>query len=271
MIKAVVFDVEGTLLDSIELRALAWRDALREFGTNVEPDALTPHVAGPEREIPRRFMEPAVLAEVTADAVIARYHDHWENVFSPRVAAFPMGKELVGDLVERGLKVALATRAHPHRIADVVAAAGLTGMVEASGLPEPGAHTPKPGKPSEGPTDGREDHAAEDLTEGEVLSAAHALVEAAPDETLAVVHGAGDAKAATVLGMRVVGLLSGGTGREALEGAGAEHIFASAEEMRENLDDLAPLGFPTARHEAPRSPKTTYDGPTDDGEGRNTP
>lgn len=270
MIKAVVFDVEGTLLDSIEHRALAWRDALREFGTNVEPADLTPHVAGPEREIPRRFMDPAVLAEVTAERVIERYHDAWESVHAPNVQPIPHGRALVEELRERGIAVALATRAHESRLADLVKRADLTGLVEAAGVPEGPTHSPKPGKPSEGPTDGDEGRDAEDFSEREVLAAAQALIEASAEETLAVVHGASDARAAKALGMRVVGLLSGGVDRAALEGAGAEHIFASPQEMQENLADLAPLGFPTARGEAPRSPKTTYDGPTDSGDGRNS-
>lgn len=270
MLKAVVFDVEGTLLDSIQHRALAWRDALREFGTNVEPADLTPYVAGPEREVPRRFMEPAVLAEVTADRVIERYHDAWESAHSANVQPIPQGRPLVEALRDRGLSVALATRAHESRLMDLVKRADLVGLVEAAGIPEGPTHSPTPGKPSEGPTDGDEGRDAEDLSEREVLAAAQALVDSTPEETLAVVHGASDARAAKALGMRVVALLSGGIERSALESAGAEHIFASPEEMLMNLADLAPLGFPTTRGEAPRSPATTYDGPTDDGDGRNS-
>ena len=264
MIQAVVFDVEGTLLDSIELRALAWRDALREFGATVDPADLVPYVAGPRRSVARRFLDPAVLADVTAEAVLARYDDFWENVYTERVTPFPHGEELVQDLLDAGLQVSLATRAHPDRVADVVAAAGLTGKVEASGLPMPGDHTVKEGKPSEGPTDGETMSDATDpvdATERDVLAAAAGLVGALDADTLAVVHGAADAKAAKALGMKVVGLLSGGTPREDLTGAGADHVFASAQEMRENIADLAPLGFPARGGEAPASQKTAYQGP----------
>ncbi|RYG37168.1 HAD family phosphatase [bacterium] len=230
MLRAVVFDVEGTLLDSIEHRALAWRDALREFGPVIEPESLVPYVAGSEREIPRRFLEPAILAEVTTERVIERYRDHWENVHGPRVEALPHGKELVEELRRRGLQVVLATRAHDNRIKDVVARAGLTGIVDASGEP--------------------------DGSERDVLAAAQALTEANPNETLAVVHGASDAKAARALGMRLVGLLSGGGNADHLEQEGCERIFASAAEMFSNIDDLTPLGLPTASHEAPASTKT---------------
>lgn len=35
MLKAAVFDLDGTLLDSVDLHALAWQEAMAEFGHNV--------------------------------------------------------------------------------------------------------------------------------------------------------------------------------------------------------------------------------------------
>jgi beta-phosphoglucomutase-like phosphatase (HAD superfamily) len=32
MIRAVIFDVDGTLVDSVDLHAKAWQDALRDYG-----------------------------------------------------------------------------------------------------------------------------------------------------------------------------------------------------------------------------------------------
>ena len=35
LLKAAIFDLEGALLDSVDLRALAWQEALLEFGHEV--------------------------------------------------------------------------------------------------------------------------------------------------------------------------------------------------------------------------------------------
>jgi beta-phosphoglucomutase-like phosphatase (HAD superfamily) len=32
MVKAVIFDIDGTLIDSVDLHAAAWQEALRHFG-----------------------------------------------------------------------------------------------------------------------------------------------------------------------------------------------------------------------------------------------
>jgi HAD superfamily hydrolase (TIGR01549 family) len=35
MIKAVIFDVDGTLVDSVDLHARAWQETFREFGKHI--------------------------------------------------------------------------------------------------------------------------------------------------------------------------------------------------------------------------------------------
>ena len=40
MVKAVIFDMDGTLVDSVDLHALAWQDAFRDFGYDLELKAI---------------------------------------------------------------------------------------------------------------------------------------------------------------------------------------------------------------------------------------
>ena len=40
MPKAVIFDVDGTLVDSNELHVAAWREVFRRYGKEVDPAAL---------------------------------------------------------------------------------------------------------------------------------------------------------------------------------------------------------------------------------------
>jgi beta-phosphoglucomutase-like phosphatase (HAD superfamily) len=40
MVKAVIFDMDGTLVDSVDLHAKAWQDAFRDFGHQFELKAI---------------------------------------------------------------------------------------------------------------------------------------------------------------------------------------------------------------------------------------
>ena len=79
MVKAVIFDVDGTLVDSVDLHAQAWQDAFRDFGHKIELKAIRNQIgkggptssrfsdarrnrqgrAGP-RETPWRYLERAL-------------------------------------------------------------------------------------------------------------------------------------------------------------------------------------------------------------------
>jgi beta-phosphoglucomutase-like phosphatase (HAD superfamily) len=40
MVEAVIFDMDGTLIDSVDLHAKAWQDAFRDFGHEFELKAI---------------------------------------------------------------------------------------------------------------------------------------------------------------------------------------------------------------------------------------
>ena len=40
MVKAVIFDMGGTLIDSVDLHAKAWQDAFRDFGREFDFKAI---------------------------------------------------------------------------------------------------------------------------------------------------------------------------------------------------------------------------------------
>jgi beta-phosphoglucomutase-like phosphatase (HAD superfamily) len=45
--KAAIFDLDGTLLDSVDLHALAWQEAMVEFGHDVSFETVRGHYDKP--------------------------------------------------------------------------------------------------------------------------------------------------------------------------------------------------------------------------------
>src|SRR5436189_1967083 len=93
-IKAVLFDVDGTLVDSNDAHAAAWIQAFREFGTTVDPiqvrrsigmggDKLMPAVSGIE--------EDSALGQQIA----ARRGEIFTHELLPTLAAFRDAAALV--------------------------------------------------------------------------------------------------------------------------------------------------------------------------------
>ena len=48
VVKAVIFDMDGTLVDSVDLHAKAWQDAFRDFGQDFELEAIRQQIGKAE-------------------------------------------------------------------------------------------------------------------------------------------------------------------------------------------------------------------------------
>src|SRR3954453_22765265 len=109
--RGVLFDVDGTLVDTTYLHAVAWWEALRQFEHDVPmakihraigmgSDKILGHLLGEDRD--RDSDTP--LSE--AHGVL--YAAYWE-----RLRPLPGARDLVRACADRGLKVVLASSAKP--------------------------------------------------------------------------------------------------------------------------------------------------------------
>ncbi|MBF6170948.1 HAD family hydrolase [Nocardia blacklockiae] len=111
---AVLFDVDGTLVDSNYLHARAWHRALREAGAVV-----------PTWRIHRAIgMDGGTLLETLAPDLDDAARDHADELHSRyyqdsagELTLLPGAREILADLHARGLRVLLATSAPPPELA----------------------------------------------------------------------------------------------------------------------------------------------------------
>src|SRR5687768_622915 len=102
--KAVLLDVDGTLVDSNDLHAAAWVEALRQEGVERAFDEVRPLIGmGGDKLIPQ-------LTGVSAESqrgerLSQRRTQLFMRDYLPRVEAFPDARALVEALRERGFEL----------------------------------------------------------------------------------------------------------------------------------------------------------------------
>lgn len=123
---AVLFDLDGTLVDTVATRIAAWLPALEEAGLPTTRDRLAPLIGVDGKRLAR---EIAALADVVIDdarteAIDQRSGELYEQLnHSPR--PLPGVRELVAAIEARGLPWAIATSSRKAQVATSVAALGL--------------------------------------------------------------------------------------------------------------------------------------------------
>jgi phosphoglycolate phosphatase-like HAD superfamily hydrolase len=127
--RALIFDVDGTLVDSNEAQAAAWAEALRDFEIDREVDAVVPLIGvGADRLLPR-------MAGVTADSelgrkIAARRAELFREVYIDHVAPFPGVRELFERMRRDRVLLAAASAVGREELEALLELAGVRGLVD---------------------------------------------------------------------------------------------------------------------------------------------
>lgn len=131
MIEAIIFDVDGTLVDSVDLHARAWREALAHFGIEVPYEEVRAQIGkGADQLIPALVPEDR-LAEVAGPLEAFRGR-LYRDAYLPQVVAFPAVRQLVARLRRDGKRIALASSAKQDELAHYARAAAIEGLYDAA-------------------------------------------------------------------------------------------------------------------------------------------
>jgi len=124
--EAVLFDLDGTLIDTVETRIAAWLDALEEAGFPSTRERLAPMIGLDGRRMVREIaaLAGAVIDDERAEAVDRRSGEIYGRL---NQAPRPLpGVQEVGAAIEaRHLRWAIATSSRKSQVAASVTALGL--------------------------------------------------------------------------------------------------------------------------------------------------
>ena len=212
-----LFDLDGTLIDSVYQHVIAWQAALSAIGIDLSVWRIHRRigmsgglfVSALLRETGRKLSKADIDQLQLAHA--ERYRAQLDAV-----TPLPGARELLGFLTDAGVPWAIATSGY------AATARPALGLLE---LPE---NTPMV-------TRDLVRHAKPDP---DLFLAAAALLDVEPRHAYVVGDSVWDLLAAQRAGALGVGLLSGGYGREELERAGAYRVYADPAELLGRIDEL---------------------------------
>ncbi|RLP98636.1 HAD family hydrolase [Micromonospora sp. CV4] len=210
----VLFDVDGTLVDTTYLHTVSWWEALRQSDQPVPmatvhrsigmgSDKLLDHLLGPERDR-------------DADAKLRDAHDTLYGEYWERLTPLPGAAALLRACAERGLRVVLATSASEQEVGALRHALDADDVIETV-TSSADAQQSKPAP--------------------DILVAALDQSGLAAERVVFVGDSVWDVAAAGKLDIPCVGLTCGGTSRGELAGAGAVAVYDDPAGLLATLDE----------------------------------
>jgi HAD superfamily hydrolase (TIGR01509 family) len=107
-VRAVIFDIDGTLLDSVDLHAQAWVDAFAHFGVTVSHDQARSQIGKGGDQLLPVFLD-AERIEREGETIEAYRSDLFKRDYLAKVKPFPGVRALFEHLKDQGLTIALAS------------------------------------------------------------------------------------------------------------------------------------------------------------------
>ena len=212
--RAVLFDVDGTLVDTNDLHAAAWREAFLSFGLDRPVEEIRWQVGkGGDNLIPALFPD---LGEPERKEIEEYRGDLFRRDYLPRAVPFPGVRDLFERLRADGIRIVLASSSHAEEVDYHLSLIACADLVEAT--------TSKDDVENSKPCP-------------DIFAAALGRVAPLGAGQVAVVGDTPwDAKAAGKLGLRVVGFRSGGFPDDALAGAGACELYDGPGDLLARFD-----------------------------------
>jgi HAD superfamily hydrolase (TIGR01549 family) len=215
--KALIFDLDGTLIDSVYPHTLAWQQTLDEVGLSVPAFEIHRHIGISGKLLVRTLSRGRHSS--FDEATIHKLEQRHDELF--RKAA-SLQRPLPGS-------IALLQFLRDSRIAHGIATTGKRGEIEP-------ALRALAIDPSTLVVDGSSIGHAK--PEPDLFVACQERLGETPSDCLIVGDAVWDIHAGRRAGMLAIGVLTGGYGAQELSNAGAMRIYRNAEDLMQSIDEL---------------------------------
>jgi HAD superfamily hydrolase (TIGR01509 family) len=207
---AIIFDLDGTLVDTVGTRVHSWMAVFPRFGIDPDPEFLAPLMGSDGKLLARMVAEHyGVELQAGDDVTIDKLAGDEFRVLNKHPRALPSAHQVLESLTDRGMPWAVATSSLPDDARESVESLRLRAMPLICDGADVEHAKPAP----------------------DLLIKAAGLLEVEPAETWYVGDSKWDMVAAKAAGMRAIAVLTGATTAEALSEAGADVIYPTLAEF----------------------------------------
>jgi beta-phosphoglucomutase-like phosphatase (HAD superfamily) len=213
---AALFDIDGTLVDSVDLHALAWHETFEQFGYHIPLDAIRSQIGKGGDQLLPMFI-PAQDVQTRGDQIEHARGELFTSKYLPQVRAFRGVRALFTRIKSLGWRIALASSAKSDEITIYTRLAQIEDLVDAETSADDVEHSkPQP----------------------DIFQVALQRVgDLAPSDVVAVGDSPFDAEAAGKIHIATIGLLCGGFPADVLLAAGCVALYKDPADLLAQFEE----------------------------------
>ena len=213
-LRAILFDLDGTLVDTNDMHVEAWHRAFCEHGHEFTREQIHSQVGkGGDNLVPSLLPD---ANEEEQDAIDDRHGEIYKSELMPTARPFPRASDLLRRTKDEGLQVVLASSAGGEEVDHYVDLLGKELISFTTGKDDVEASKPCP----------------------DIFEAALKKGGLKPGDAIVIGDTPYDIQAAKRAGLRCIAVLSGGFPEEELRNAGAVAIYRDAADLLDHWDEL---------------------------------
>ena len=220
MLKAFIFDIDGTLIDSNDAHAESFVAAFEKFGKSVKFEELKPLIGMGADKVLKKFLSESEIKDFGEDLKEYRKEIFLKD-FLPQIKIYPKLCELFEKIRRDGKRIVLASSASDKELKKYKEKLNISDLLE---------------------DETSSDDAEESKPDPDIFQAAlDKLKSVKNDEVLIVGDTPYDAEAAMKADLKIIGVESGGWSRAKLSEKGCVQVFRDIAEICDDYEKVKNL------------------------------